>query len=294
MLLSMTGFGEARRHEGDLAVAVEIRTVNNRHLKLSIRISDPYGSLEPHIDAIVRKHIRRGSVQINIRVERLAADDSYRINRHVLEGYRKQLESLYSGWHLSDTVPLAALLPLPGVIDEDAVRRGDAAREWPLIEATLIEAFGTLSKMRAEEGQALAADLRDNCGLILAELEKIESRLPRVLEDYRSRLLTRVEAALEKFDVAINPGDVVREISLFVERSDVSEEIIRLKSHLEQFDATMAQEESSGRKLDFLSQEMFRETNTIGSKNSDVEIPKHVVEIKASIERMREQVQNIE
>src|SRR5262249_48007238 len=138
------------------------------------------------------------------------------------------------------------------------------------------------------------ADLTANCRAIAAELKQIAVRAPSVIDAYRVRLEERVRSALEEHQLALNPADLVREVAIFAERSDISEEIVRLESHLQQFDKFMASSESAGRKLEFLTQEMLREVNTIGSKSTDVEIARHVIEIKASIERLREMIQNVE
>lgn len=293
MLLSMTGFGEARSEQEKLAVVAEVRTVNNRYFKLSLRCAEGYGGMESLVETVVRKHVRRGSVQVQLRIDRQRAPDDYKLNTAVLESYQAQLSSLSDNADKTG-IRVESLLILPGVVEESQTIAFDPDRDWPLVASTLESALKALSKMRAAEGEALATDLRDNCRLVADQLDQIEKRLPEVAEGYRQRLLDRVNRTLEKFDIRLEASDVIREISMYMERSDISEEIVRLRSHLEQMEATMSLKESSGRKLDFLTQEMFREANTIGSKSSDVEIPKHTVEIKAAIERMREQVQNIE
>ena len=170
----------------------------------------------------------------------------------------------------------------------------DPAEDWPLIGATLEAALTNLARMRTEEGRAMAADLAANCRLIAARLDQLARRAPLVADGYRQRLEERLKRVLADFQVALDPGELVKEVSLFAERGDISEEIIRLRSHLDQFDAIMALPESAGRKLEFLTQEMFREANTIGSKANDVEITNDVIEIKTAIERIREMIQNIE
>lgn len=295
MLLSMTGFGEAHCQQDGLAVAVEVRTVNGRFFKLVVRSGERYGSLEPQIEATVRKTIRRGTVQVNLRIDRQKSPEDFKINTKVLEGYRSQLESLRCQWELSHDVSLDSLLLLPGVVDEDAALiRIDASQDWPLIGRTLEAAMENLDRMRTEEGRAMAADLKTNCALVAASLEQVRRRAPLVVDAYRDRLEEKLKNTLAKYDVALDPSDVIKEVSLFSERGDISEEIVRLRSHLEQFDKIMGLPESSGRKLDFLSQEMFREANTIGSKAADVEIARQVIEIKAAVERIREMIQNIE
>ena len=294
MLLSMTGFGEAVCHQDGRTVAVEVRTINSRYFKLSLRAGEGYGSLEPQIEATVRKAVRRGTVQINIRVDRAPSADDYRINVDVLERFRRQLEPLCRQWGVSEAVNPEAMLALPGVIDEKSTTTIDPAADWLVIAPTLQQAMENLTQMRAREGQAMADDLQENCRSIGVELEKVRIRAPQVVDAYRERLEERIQKVLAERDVILQPADVIREVSLFAERGDISEEVVRLQSHLDQFDELMKLPESSGRKLEFITQEMFRETNTIGSKANDVEIARHVIEIKAAIERLREMIQNIE
>jgi uncharacterized protein (TIGR00255 family) len=169
-----------------------------------------------------------------------------------------------------------------------------AEDDWPLIQETLLAAMENMASMRVGEGKAMATDLAANCNTIAAQLTQIEARAPLVAEAYRARLTDRLQKTLAEYQISLQAGDLVREISIYAERSDISEEIVRLRSHLVQFDTIMAHEESSGRKLEFLTQEMGRETNTIGSKANDVEISRAVIEIKAAIERIREMIQNVE
>lgn len=290
----MTGFGEAHCRQGGLTVAVEVRAINNRFFKLSVRGSEGCGPLEPRIEEVLRQSIRRGTVQVNLRLERLRLPDSFQINAAVLGRYRDQLQSLYREWNLSGAVPIEALLSLPGVVDEQAAADVDADADWPAVRRTLEAALQNLTRMRIEEGRAMTADLQANCRLIAAGLDQIEGRAPAMLAAFRARLEERLRKSLAELQVALDPADVIKEISLFAERADIAEEVIRLRSHLEQFGATIALPESSGRKLEFLTQEMLREANTIGSKANDLEIAKEVIEIKTAIERIREMIQNIE
>ncbi len=294
MLLSMTGHGEAQiQGDGVFAVA-EVRTVNNRFLKVSVRVSDGYGSLEPRIEAVVRRSIRRGSVMVNIRMDREPSPDDYRLNEMVLTSYRRQLEAVCEKETLSDTVSLDSLLVLPGVVTESGARHVNTDADWSLIEQTLIDAMQNLSQMRSEEGLAMARDLQANCQLIASELNQIGERAPLVVSSYQKRLTDRLNKLLTEYEVSVQPADIVREVGIFADRGDISEEMVRLRSHLEQFETIARAEESAGRKLEFVIQEMLRETNTIGSKANDAEIARHVVEIKTCIERMREMIQNVE
>lgn len=294
MLLSMTGFGEAHCQREGLAVSVEVRTINNRYLKLTTRTSEGYGTLEPQIEAAVRKRIRRGTVQVNVRVDRLRCGDEYRLNVDVLRSYRRQIESILADWESDRHVSLESLLQLPGVVDEDTTAAHDASDDWPAISETLEAAIDRMEQMRAEEGRTMGVDLRANGAAAAASLAEVERRASLVVETYRNRLAERIQKALAEHQISLDPGDFLREVSLFADRCDISEEIVRLRSHLEQFGTLLDGEESPGRKFDFLTQEMVREANTIGSKANDVEIARHVIEIKTAIERIREMIQNIE
>lgn len=291
MLLSMTGFGESQRHEQGVSVTVDVRTINGRHFKLAVRATEGYAALEPEIEQVVRQQVRRGTVQVSLSVDRLSAPDDYTLNVAVLESYRRQLAALGPA---GTQVPLASLLALPGVVSDNPDRSIDVWQDWPLIRSALEAALAGMAKMREDEGRAMTADLRANCATVAEHLAAIEARAPDVITAYRERLLERVRTALAEHQVTLDAAAVVREVSLFTERSDISEEAVRLRSHLDQFQTFLAEPESAGRKLEFLTQEMFRETNTIGSKANDVAIARHVIEIKAAIERVREMIQNVE
>ena len=290
----MTGHGEAHRHADGVSVGVEVRTVNNRYLKFSFRATEGYQSLEPQVESLVRQHVRRGTIQVSLLIDREPTAEDYRLNEVVLKGYLVQLEHLVGKAARDTAVPIASLLALPGVVREPTAGLELIESQWPLIESVLAEALTNLDKMRADEGRSMAADLAANARAIAAELAVVERRAPQVVDAYRSRLSDRLNKLLGELGVQIQPADIVREVGIFAERSDIAEEIVRLRSHLEQFDTVMATDESSGRKLEFLTQEMFRETNTIGSKANDAEIARHVIEMKSAIERMREMIQNVE
>lgn len=290
----MTGFGEAHEQTDGLAVAIEVRTINNRYFKFSMRSGEGYSALESQVEALVRDQIKRGTVQVNIRVERQSSADDFCVNPAVLDGYRQQLQKVQAQWGAKREISVESLLTLPGVVSEKHSDPGSAEADWPAIQRTLRAALGHLDQMRRQEGQAMATDLATNCRAVGQSLTHIAARAPLVLEAYRARLGERVRKALAEHELELNPSDIVREVAIYAERSDISEEIVRLESHLQQFDKIMQSEDGAGRKLEFLTQEMHREVNTIGSKSSDVEIARHVIEIKAMIERLREMIQNVE
>jgi len=290
----MTGHGEAHRQRDGIAVAAEVRTINNKYFKLSLRTSERYSSLEPQVEIVVRQHLRRGTIQVGLWIEREPSADDFRLNELVLNSYLDQLSSLETRRGSNQPIRLESLLSLPGVVVEQRARHVDLEDEWPLVEEALVAALKHLATMREDEGRAMAADLRQNARLIAGQLDAIASLAPQVVDAYRTRILERLNKFLTEFDVKVGAGDIVREVGMFAERVDISEEIVRLRSHLQQFDHCMEMPESHGRKLEFLTQEMFRETNTIGSKANDATLAQHVIEIKSAIERIREMIQNVE
>ncbi|MEZ6116135.1 MAG: YicC/YloC family endoribonuclease [Pirellulaceae bacterium] len=294
MLSSMTGFGEATCTENGVTVHVEVRSVNNRHLKLNCRLPEGYASLEPKLDSVVRQFARRGSLQLALMIDRESESENGRLNEGVLIQYYHQLKDVTKKLGIMHDPRLDSLLVIPGVVEEPGYTPRDVDNEWPLIEKATLQAGERFAEMRRSEGAAMSADLRANCQSIAAELSKIEARAPSVIVAYEKRLLERVNSLLAEHELKVQPSDIVREVGIYADRSDISEEVVRLKSHLEQFDQIMSSKESAGRKLDFLIQELFREVNTIGSKANDAEIARNVVEIKTVIERLREMVQNIE
>jgi uncharacterized protein (TIGR00255 family) len=290
----MTGHGDARWRDGDRTLCAEIRTVNSRYFKfkLTVRGIDSWPGGESRIEDLVRETIKRGTVTATLRVDSSSAGCA-RINRAVLEAYSRQCDELARELSLPK-VSLDALLALPGVTEESPAPVANSDEDWPHWEPVLKAALQNLQKMRIEEGVAMARDLLANCHTIDQQLQCIESRAPLVVAAYRERLAEKMNNLLAGHAGTIGEPDLAREVGLFAERCDIAEETVRLRSHLRQFQSTMDARESSGRKLDFIIQEMFREANTISSKANDAEISAWVVEIKTLIERMREMVQNVE
>jgi uncharacterized protein (TIGR00255 family) len=297
VLLSMTGYGEAHHQCERLSLSIELRALNNRYLKVSVRAPEPYNLLEPEFEKVIRRTIRRGTIQLNLHCERQHLPQDFRINATALRSYLGQLRSLNQELNLGEddtSALLGHVLALPGVVAEPGNTNFNAEEEWPIVEQVLEGALARLQAMRQEEGRAMAAEFlqyRDQIGSVVRQ---IRERAQGVVAAYRDRLHERVRKLLTELDIEIDRSELIKEVSVFAERSDIAEEVVRLQSHLEQFQQIMDEPESPGRKLEFLTQEMFRETNTIGSKASDVEISRQVVEIKGTLEKIRELVQNIE
>ncbi len=297
MLLSMTGYGEARYQSDKLNLSIELRSLNNRHLKLTVRAPEPYNLLEPEFEKLIRGVVRRGTVQLHLHCKRASSIQDFQLNPVAIESYLGQLKDLAARLKLpalvGDTV-LAQTLLLPGVTAEPGTTALALDDDWPILEKVVREALAKLQEMRLEEGKAMGQEFLSYRRQIAMALELIRARAPQVVETFRGRLQDRVSALLSELDLKIDRTDLIKEVAIFAERSDVAEEITRLASHLDQFLEIMNEPESPGRKLEFLTQEMFRETNTIGSKANDVEISRQVVEIKGTLEKIRELVQNVE
>ncbi|MCH8830895.1 MAG: YicC family protein [Planctomycetes bacterium] len=294
MLFSMTGFGEARRENEAVALAVEVRSVNNRYFKFNVKSPDVYAALESDMEKTVRQFVSRGTVSVTLKVSPTAACDRYSLDHEVLRRYWSQLHALAESIHVPGPPDLGGLLQLPGAICEESYGGAEPETDWPLIKDALIEALEKLQTFRRAEGSSMQDELAGQCAIIGRQLSEVETLVPEVVREYRDRLLGRVRELLEGMDVEIQAADVIREISVFSERCDVHEEITRLQCHLNQFDTFLHQQGAMGRKLDFLGQEMFREINTIGSKANNVSIAHGVVEMKAAVEKVREILQNVE
>lgn len=290
---SMTGCGEAVVMDGANACRVEMRSVNNRFFKLSLRAREGFGGFEGRIEELIRRRIRRGAVQMNLDVSGPAAPAARRLDRGQLETYLDDVADFCATHDLPVPRSVDALLTLPGVLVDAPPDAAAVEEAWPLVARAVAEAVDRLDAMRRTEGASLAAAMRGLLREITALVGTIRTRVPGVLADHRARLVDRVAKLLEQHGTALTEADIAHEVALIADRSDIAEELVRLESHVAQFDRLLG-EDSPGRSLDFLSQELAREANTIASKSLDVETAHAVVELKTRIERLREQVQNVE
>jgi uncharacterized protein (TIGR00255 family) len=291
---SMTGQGSGGAAGDHGSVAVELRSVNQRGLRLVTKLSDALSPLETRFEQLIRLELKRGSVQASARFTPSAALSPGTINGAAVVAYATQLHHIRDSLMISDPIDLAGLLQLPGVVIYGESSSIDAESLWPMLREATLAALDELDAMRADEGGAMAEQLRSDAAIISDMLARIAGLAPRVVDQYRDRLESRIKRLLDERGLEIAAIDILREVQLYADRCDISEEVTRLSSHLRMFGDTLDGPDASGRKLDFIIQEMFRETNTIGSKASDAEIGSMVVEIKCAIERMRELVQNLE
>ncbi|MDB4440027.1 YicC family protein [Planctomicrobium sp.] len=289
----MTGHGDASGENDRLTVSAEVRSVNNRHLKVNVRCPDAYLSLESNVEKLVRKKVARGTLSVSLRVRQLNEQRAAKIDQAAVRQYWTQLTDIADELGINPPSEVTPLLSLPGIIQEDFERKVNES-DWPLFEKIILEALRNFEEFRAEEGRSMLDELESLAGTVESSLEKVTQHAPAVVTDYRDRLINRVNDLLSDSAVKLESNDLIRETSVFADRCDITEEITRLRSHLQQYHTLLSSDEAAGRKLDFLGQEMFREVNTIGSKANNVNIAHLVVEMKAAIEKMREIIQNIE
>ena len=295
MLHSMTGFGTASADDHGISCTVEIRSVNNRFLKSIIKLPDKLANLEPEIDHILRERIARGSIVLTVSVKDQLTPTSIAINQTVLKTYLDQIQSLQATVK-NPTTDLATLLSLPGVVQAAEDSTEYLATHESLVMRLIKESINKLKNMRACEGAALWTDLKKHLDVVRSALAKIAEFAPQVARTYHEKLKARVNQMVAGASLAISDNDLIREVALYADRADISEEINRLTGHLDQFTSVCEQSTVSGegRKLDFIAQEMLREANTIASKANDAAIARLTVDIKSAIDRIKEQVQNVE
>lgn len=291
MIRSMTGFGAGRGTAPGEDVEVEVRSVNHKFCEVKVRMPRELGAVEHELVRTVKERLARGGVEVTVRRTAAGAGLAPRVDVALAESYARAFAEIQARLGLPGAVTLADVLAAEGVVrlEERAVDL-DAASS--ALRAGLAAALDALVEMRAREGAALARDLSARLELIERLVARVAELSPQLVEQYRARLDERI-AELAR-GVALDPARLAQEVALFADRTDVAEEITRLGSHVAQVRSLLALAEPAGRKLDFLVQEMHREVNTIGSKSQSAEVAGIVVALKAEVERMREQVQNVE
>jgi uncharacterized protein (TIGR00255 family) len=303
----MTGYGNAEGQFNDVTFVVEIKTVNNRYFKAGIKLPESVAFLEEDVDRLLRKNLSRGTVNYVLRLKNVSADVLFDIDETALRAVIERLSRIASSVGIECQIDVGNLLALPGILAPTPADEKLAEQVRQRVLSTTQEAIDRLKQMRAAEGAALAADLESHCRAITKGLERIRKCSAAVGQEYHRKLEKRVNELLETAKLKLDEETLAREVAVFADRSDISEEIARLDSHLHQFaescrgtasgkseNAAAPANNQVGRRLDFISQEMLRETNTIASKAADTEITRCVLDIKCRIDRIKEQVQNIE
>jgi len=290
---SMTGFGQGQATGENFSVGVEIKTVNNRFLDVNLRLANELQSLEAPLKRLITNRLARGRVDVYVNVEQ-TGDVAYEINRPLVSGYLSALREMRNEFSLTGDPDLNMIARLPNVLQTKKDNIGEALAKS--IEQACIDALDELEKMRRAEGGILRNELQTRLSEIESLLPKIEAESEKVVEEYRLRLNKRIENLLKKTDsqIELDAARLAQEVAYLADKSDISEEISRLKSHIEQFRSILGEETETGKKLDFLTQELNREANTIASKTNNLTVKEAALAMKAEIEKIREQIQNAE
>ena len=292
MIRSMTGYGRAVETIDGREITAELRSVNNRYLDCTVKMPRIYAFAEDSVKTHVKSAISRGKVDVFIAVN-VMEDMQMRIsvNHPVLEGYLSAMRSIASDYGVRDDISVTALSRLPDVFVVEKAEEDEEKLTQDIL-SVVDKALEKFTAMRTTEGAALEADLRGRAATILTLVEKVEQRSPVTLAEYRARLTEKMQEVLQS--TTIDEGRILQEAAIYADKIAVDEETVRLRSHLAQLDTMLTDGGAIGRKLDFLLQELNREANTIGSKGNDIEQARTVVAIKAELEKIREQTQNIE
>lgn len=293
MVYSMTGFGRGEAAREQFKFTVEIKTVNHRYLDILIRMPKKLNQFEDRLKGLVKNRISRGRVEIYITSEESVAEDFLITpNFTVLDQYQGALEAIRSRYGITDPITLSMLARYPDALRTES-RESDEDTIWNALSEAAENALEALMDMRRREGASLKTDILERVGVIRRTAAAINDFTPQILAAYRQKMTERVREILAE-TVELDEGRILHEVAVYADKSNIAEELVRLTCHLDQVGRILEDPAPAGRKLDFLVQEMNREINTIGSKSPDLTIANHVIEVKSEIEKIREQIQNIE
>jgi uncharacterized protein (TIGR00255 family) len=289
----MTGYGRGECAKDGFKFTAELNSVNRKQSDISINLPKELVELEPRIRDEINAHLSRGRINVVVAYHRSAAkaEEQVELDVALARAYHRAIQKLQKGMKLNGSLTLDTILRAPGVM-KLAETSVDVEAVWPSVQSALRKALAQLVKMREKEGKFLAGDLAQRLDVLAAGVGRIRKAAPETIVRYREQLQARIKEA--GLDVPLDDERLMKEVVFFADRSDISEELTRLESHLRQFRDQLKASEPVGRTLDFLSQEMNRELNTIGSKANAAELSQEVVKMKAELEKIREQVQNIE
>lgn len=299
MLKSMTGFGRGEYEDSTFSCTVEMKTVNHRYNEVAIRLPRFLNPVEDRIRKTILKTVNRGRIDVFINADYTSSDNcSLKLDKNLALAYHKAYLELAEtiGIPADSMAPGAELLNISRCPDVINVKEGffDVESVWPKVEQAVEQAVANLVAMREQEGANIYGDFIHRADLIAEKLALVEARSPQVVEEYQAKLHERLNNLLSEHNITVEPERLLQEVAIFADRVSITEEIVRLKSHIKQFRIILNSNQPVGRKLDFLIQEFNREANTIASKANDYTLAQIVVEIKAEIEKIREQIQNIE
>lgn len=292
MLKSMTGYGRSQKIINGRDILVEIRSVNHRYYEYSSRIPRAYNYIDEKLKALIKQNVSRGKIDINVTISNIEGRDTeIAVNKGIAEGYVNALRSIADELGVKDDITLSKLIKIPDIFSIQKTP-DDEEQLWNDVSEVAGEAIEKFVKMRETEGEKLRSDVLEKTAFILEMVQKVEEFSPQTVENYRNRLYQKLTEVLEGKE--IDQQRIITESAVFAEKIAVDEETVRLRSHISQLTDLLDSCGAIGRKLDFIVQEMNREVNTIGSKAQDLNITRLVVDMKAELEKIREQIQNIE
>lgn len=292
MVKSMTGFGRAVKELDGYVIAVELKSVNHRYFEFSSRCPRQYGFIEDKLKSFINSRVSRGKVECFVSIDALNTESAdVAVNNTLASAYVKALKEISSTYDLKEDFGASTVARFPDVL---VVKKADEDEEkiWNMVKSVAEDAVNRFIEMRSVEGKKMYDDVYSRSQFILDTVSFIEERSPETVQEYNDKLVERVHELLG--DVTLDEGRILQEVAIYADKVAVAEETVRLRSHIDQLRKFLDSDEAVGRKMDFLVQEINRETNTIGSKCNDVAIARKVVDIKAEIEKIREQIQNIE
>lgn len=293
MAISMTGFGRGEYKDDNYQFLVECRTINHKYCDINIRLPRKISFLEDKARILVKDYLKRGRIDLYIKLDLLGSEDvNLKFDEILATQYVNILKEIKDKFDLVDDITVMNVAKFADIIKSEE-KEEDEDLLWSMLKQALEEALIKLKDMRSEEGKKLADDVIMRCDLLESYIKDIEQYSYNVVNDYKEKLNTRIKEIVEDPSI-IDENRLAQEVAIYADKSSITEEIVRFKSHIQQLKKTVVKDESIGRKIDFLIQEMNRETNTIGSKSSDLSITNLVVEVKSELEKIREQIQNIE
>ena len=292
MLRSMTGYGRVKKLTDGRDIVVEVRSVNSRFLDTTVRLNRLYSPLEEKLKQLVSDYITRGKIEVYLSIDNISGEKTeLTLNREYIEGYINALKTIKEDYGIPGDINLSMIASKPDAFNVKKLDE-DMNEVWEAVKNVAIEAFEAFNTMRATEGQNLKKDLLERMRIVIQAAEKTNELSPKSVQAHNQKLRDRVKNLLD--GVEVDEARLIAECAILADKLDITEELVRLRSHIEQFDSILEEDNPTGRKLDFLLQEINREINTCGSKANDNEIAKLVVEAKSELEKIREQVQNIE
>lgn len=294
MNYSMTGYGRGEAANDRIKIVVEVKSVNHRYSEIVAKIPKKMNPFEERVKSLIKDQVQRGRIELFVNYEeQVGADYAILPNDAVLDQYHQALTHLKQRYGLKDEVTLSLMSRHPEAFRIEYVEV-DGESIWTVLREAAVSAISQMMEMRRAEGVKLVEDIHERIGQMKVRLEKIERQSPQIVEAYRQKMRDRLTDLLSDMGIQIDEARIAHEIAIFADKTNVTEEIVRLKSHFDQIGDILSQGGAAGRKLDFLVQEMNREVNTIGSKSPDFDISNDVIELKSELEKIREQIQNIE